>query len=118
MPMIGRGDRNRVDAAIVEEPADVGHALRAAADLSAPLVEHALVDIAQAGNLEVWNAGVGVQVILAAPAQAAHPDAYAIVGAEHALRPCQEREAGKSVRPCRHRSGCFEEVPSGSIRFE
>src|SRR6266849_1892423 len=113
--MVGRGDRNRIEGLILEQPADIGKGSRVASGLRTPLVEHRVVDITEGGNLDVRDARKRVHVILPATLEATDRDAYAIVGAKDALRPGHERDAAERTharrRPCR----AFEKVSSRQI---
>src|SRR5258708_1003503 len=109
--MVRRRDRNRIDARIVEQPADIDERSGAALDLSAAFLEQALVDITERRNLDVRDARKRVEVILPATPETADGDAHAVVGAEHALRTSQEREAGENARGPRRLRRRLEEVP-------
>ena len=113
--MVGRGDRNRIDRLILEQPADIGEGSRAASDFPAALVEHRAVDITEGGNLDVRDARKRVQVILPATLEATDGDAYAIVGAEDALRPGEERDAADRARARRRPCRGLEKVTSRHI---
>src|ERR1700694_5755586 len=113
--MVRRRDRNRINGWIVKQPADIDKCSGAAPDLPASLVEHSLVNVTEGGNLDVRDTRKRVQVILAATPETADGDAHAVVGAKHALRTCQEREAGENARGPRRLGHCFEEVPSSVI---
>jgi len=84
-------DRDRVDRGIIEQFSNVNERSGIACDLSAPLVQHGLVDVAERGDLDLRHARERVDVILPAAAKAAHADPHAIVGAKHAIRPRDER---------------------------
>src|SRR2546430_744003 len=113
--MVRRRDRNRIDGRIFKQPADIDKRSGAARDLPASLAEHSLVNVTESGNLDVRNARKRVQVILSATPEAADGDAHAVVGAKHALRTSQEREAGENPRSPRRRRRGLEEVPSSPI---
>ena len=115
VPMVGRGNRHRVDRLVVEQPADIRHGSRPSTDFAEALVEHRLVDITQGSNLDTRDAGKRIQVIFPAPLQAADGDADTIVGAKDALRSRQECDPAHRRHACR-RPGCaLEKVPPRHI---
>src|ERR1700676_5605852 len=87
VPMIGSGDGDGVNVFVVEELANihVGFRLWQAEllDLSEALVGDAFVDIAESGQLGLWNTRETVDVIVAAAAHSADGHAYAIICAEN-----------------------------------
>src|SRR5262245_61649233 len=111
MPVVRRGDRNRVDRVILEQAADILVGARAAPHFPAALAEDRVVNIAERGNLDVWHAREGVEVILPTTLEADDRDAHAIVSAEDALRSSEERDTAE-----RTRAGCgLEKIPARHI---
>jgi hypothetical protein len=113
--VIGRGDRNGIEGRVVEQPADIGDGSRAASDLRAALVEHRVVDVTEAGNLDIRHPRKGVQVILPATIETTDRDADAIVGPEDALGPGQERDAAQRTRARRRLCRRLEKIPPRDI---
>ena len=87
MPVVGGGDRDRVDALVVEDPAEVllprGDQRLVARLLGKPgkgTVEHLLVGIADGGDLHAGDAAEPVDVALAAAVTAEDGDPDPVVG--------------------------------------
>src|SRR5438046_7803584 len=105
--MVGRRNRNRIDGRIVEQTPNVADRSRTAADVAASRVEHARVDVAESGNLDVRDPRKRVEVILPASSKADDGDANAVVGAKDALRPREKREAAERAGTRRR----LQEIP-------
>ena len=88
VPMVRRGNRNRVEALVVERLAEVLHAAgRCAAVPFDGLGHHgeqAAVGVGQIGDLDVLQAAKMFDVFLPPAVDARHGNANPIVGAEHA----------------------------------
>ena len=107
--MVGRGDRDRVDALVVEHPPDVLLDLRGRLALLREerldsRIEQARIGIAQGGDLDVLEPVVTAQMRLAAPVEAHHRDADAVAGA------CPTRP-GRAEED-RGRGGRLDEIPA------
>ena len=85
--------------------------MSAAARISiSPLVEQRLIDVAQRSHLDVRHTRQRVEVILPPGAETADGDTDAVVGAEDALRPRQERQAAERAGDPRRLRRGLEEV--------
>ena len=84
--MIGRGDGDGVNVFVFEQFAniDVGFWLWQTQLFRVPdaLVQHALINIAQSGNLRSRDMGKAMQVVVAAASQSANGHAHTIVRAQ------------------------------------
>jgi hypothetical protein len=115
--MVGGGDRDGVDALVVEHPTKVGQCCRRGGCLAGLLpehlegaAEHLRVGIDDGRDLDVVEAHEAAQVGLAAAVEAEHGDTDAIVGTPHRGRSAWRREQQRS-------SGCRRgEKPAAGSR--
>ena len=101
--MVGGGDRDGVDALVVEHPAKVGQSQRGGGRLASLLpehregaAEHLRVGIDDGRDLDVVEAHEAAQVGLTAAVEAEHGDTDAVVGTPHRGRSTWRREQQRS----------------------
>src|SRR5207247_1107026 len=88
MPVVGRGDRDRVERLVLQGLADVLNTLGRrevlAGERAQVLGVGAGVGVDEVGDLHVLHAGPGTHVASAAAVESGDGDADGVVGAEHA----------------------------------
>ncbi|SPE29499.1 hypothetical protein SBA2_450115 [Acidobacteriia bacterium SbA2] len=99
MPVVGCGDRNRVDGFVVQQLAQVDESRRPLnahlLDFRQALVEHVLIHVAERGEFHVLHVAILFDVRPTLPVQAHYSNTHAVIRAEHALRVGQESNAAQ-----------------------
>src|SRR5229473_8709308 len=113
--MIGRGDGDGVNIFVLKQltNVDVGFWLWQSQlfDVPEALVQHALIHIAQSGNLCSWDTGKPMDVIFAATSHSANRHTDTIICArDPSVAGCGDTQGRASDTS----AGDFQEVPPGS----
>ena len=104
MPVVGRGDGNRVNGLVIQQLAQVDESRRPLdshlLDFAQPLVQDVLIHVAESGDFHVLHVAVLFYVRPALPVQANHRNAHAVVRAKHSLRMGQESNTAQCGHSC------------------
>ncbi len=104
MPVVGRGNGNRVNGFVLEQLAQVDEPRRPLdphlLDFRQALVQDVLIHVAEGGQFHVLHVAVLLDVRPALPVQANHRNAHAIIGAKHPLRMSQKGNAAQGCHSC------------------
>src|ERR1700728_744679 len=99
MPMVRRGNRNRIDILVVEQLANVYVGLRFGnahlLGVGASLAQNVLVDVAEIGDFDTGDWLVASDVIPTAAADTDHRDTDAVICAQHFPGRGSRDEAGR-----------------------